>query len=452
MRCENCGKDYASNLDRCPYCNASARYSGNTTFYRNVTTQNLRIRDIFSNVFRRHPKGAGARLFIAGTPLSTPSPDRMLAEWQKPWLFMRVFGVGALFCLLCLVMLFALNQVVGLTSLMIGGLFVIPFTFLIFTWEMNIPRDIPFYSIFLAFLIGGGLSLLFSLIFLQFQDPSAPDSWAAFVEEPGKLLAAALFIYLFKVRFGLGGILLGAAVGCGFKIFEDIMYIMNNGNDFYIFFIRTISIGTHYLWAACEGGALALALNGETLSAKTLPKVLTNRYFWIAFVVSVINHFLWNAIGTLLSMIVIPIVQFVLFFYILKPCLKQVVDTVNRAAGTPVPQPKPEYNPSIGSTAVTGLRGVQGSYLGSTIPLQYGLTVKIGRSPEMNQIVLPADAVGVSREHCVLMCDNGSWVIVDTSSTSTLVNQQAIAKNQPVVLNLGDTISIGTPAHIFTIV
>ena len=450
MRCQKCGRDYMHTAERCPYCYASAQYSGNTHFFKNASNETIGLSDIFSDVFRPHPKGSGAKLFIAGTPFSTPAPERMLAEWQKPWLFLRVFGIGILFCLICIIIVEAFGMLAGQTSLIIGGLFVIPVTFLVFTWELNIPRDIPFYYIIIAFLLGGMLSLFFSFVFFEFQQEGRPASWAAFAEEPGKLIAAIVFIQIFKVRYGLGGILIGAAVGCGFSVFEDIMYVMDNGNSYNIFLIRAFSLGGHYFWAACEGGAVALALNTERFSSDSVSRILSNRYFWIAFGGSLLTHFLWNSDFNIPGKgILIPVAEFALFICILKPCLKQVVDTVNRRGRVLYPQAG--YSVPLSDGVITGLYCSQGYCAGTTFSLQFGTTVKVGRSLQANQIVIPSNALGVSREHFVLACYNGKWVIIDISSTSTLLNNKVMEKNRSYYLNIGDTISIGSPAHTFKV-
>ena len=138
-----------------------------------------------------------------------------------------------------------------------------------------------------------------------------------------------------------------------------------------------------------------------------------------------------------------------MFICILKPCLKQVVDTVNRRGRVLYPQSG--YSVPLSDGVITGLYCSQGYCAGTTFSLQFGTTVKVGRSLQANQIVIPSNALGVSREHFVLACYNGKWVIIDISSTSTLLNNKVMEKNRPYYLNIGDTISIGSPAHTFKV-
>ena len=142
-------------------------------------------------------------------------------------------------------------------------------------------------------------------------------------------------------------------------------------------------------------------------------------------------------------LLLIIVLKFVLVYIVLKPCLKQVVDISARAvSAAPAPQSAP---------AISALRGTQGVYAGETIPLKTGYAMKIGRDPQQNQLILPSDAVGVSREHCSLVCSGGGWALVDHSSAGTQLNGVQIQRNVSYPLKPGDTISIGTPANSFVV-
>ena len=65
--------------------------SNNRTFFKQVKEGHLTLKDIFSDVKRKHTPEESARVFIAGTALTTPDESEMLAGWQKPFLFARFF-------------------------------------------------------------------------------------------------------------------------------------------------------------------------------------------------------------------------------------------------------------------------------------------------------------------------------------------------------------------------
>ena len=89
MQCTKCGNRIPDGSDRCPHCGSSVRFGGNTEFFGKAVRSNLRFRDVFSGVFQKQPKGAGEKLFLAGTAQTTPSESAMLREWNKPDVYKR---------------------------------------------------------------------------------------------------------------------------------------------------------------------------------------------------------------------------------------------------------------------------------------------------------------------------------------------------------------------------
>lgn len=76
----------------------------------------------------------------------------------------------------------------------------------------------------LILVIGGTLSILFSLFLFNFVPGGG--ICAPFIEEPGKLLAVAVFVCLLDTKYIFGGMLIGAAVGAGFECLECVYYIL----------------------------------------------------------------------------------------------------------------------------------------------------------------------------------------------------------------------------------
>ena len=158
--------------------------SNNRTFFKNALTGKMSYKDIFSEVFRKHPAEATAHVFIAGTPLTTPEPQDMLAGWQKPFLFARFFVSYAAMLLLAYVMNEYFGHMGGF-SIIIGMMpFLMPVTLLLLVWEMNIPRNISLYEILLIVGIGGVMSLIAAIIGFRIT-PDLDAMWAGLVEEQG---------------------------------------------------------------------------------------------------------------------------------------------------------------------------------------------------------------------------------------------------------------------------
>ena len=288
MRCERCGKDFAAGLPHCPSCGAAVHYGGKTEFYGKAVSSSLTIVDLFSDAFKRHAPGSGARMFMAGTPRSTPDPERMLQEWDKPWLFVRVLAVGLLFNILSYFLAAELNHPLGIYLLFTLGALVVPLGILIFCWEINIPRDIPIYTVMLVFFIGGMLSLFFTLLL---PSTDGPAFLAPLTEEPGKVIALAIFVYLLDCRYIFGGLLIGAAVGAGFSAFENIFYVMTYADLNLLISRSLLTIGGHVTWAALEGGALVMAKGSERLQSRHF----LDPRFLLYLAVAMGLHCIWNS-------------------------------------------------------------------------------------------------------------------------------------------------------------
>ena len=71
--------------------------SNNKTFFANARDGKMTLGDIFSEVMDRHTPEQTARVLSAGTAVTTPREEDMLATWQKPFLFARFFlGYGVI--------------------------------------------------------------------------------------------------------------------------------------------------------------------------------------------------------------------------------------------------------------------------------------------------------------------------------------------------------------------
>ena len=206
MICERCGCEFPREAGKCPNCNLTVHYGGGgkTDFFDNTLKSKLSISDLFSGAFKSHPAGAGDSMFMAGTALSTPTPDKMLTEWEKPWLFTRVIGIGILFTLLSRfldIMWGNQNEPLGQLLILFIGTLIIPLGVLIFYWEINIPRDIPIYKVLVIFFIGGLLSLIFTILLGKFRFLGGAPYLAPLTEEPAKIIALAIFVYRINPKY-----------------------------------------------------------------------------------------------------------------------------------------------------------------------------------------------------------------------------------------------------------
>ena len=263
------------------------------------------IKLFFSEVFKRHTEDDAEAVVIVGAPGTIPDPATLSSECPRPWLYTRVLA----FFLLVTVLLFLANTLTNpgqFSSVMVIGAFAVPFSTLVLLFEFNVFRNISFYTILKAVFIGGALSLIVTAVLPSFWFHGITKTSDAFAAGIGEELAKMLVVYWILKRnraypYILNGILVGAAVGAGFAIFETAGYAMfglfggNNawlGKDaMTILLIRNLlAPGGHVIWAAISGAGLLMAMRREPLSAK----VFGRQTFWAAFLIPITLHVLWD--------------------------------------------------------------------------------------------------------------------------------------------------------------
>ncbi len=412
--------------------------SGNTVFFKKSLNSSLKLSDVFSDVFKPHTKQEGERFFIAGTELSTPRESEMLSEWKKPWLFFRVLAVGLLVSLLLyILLLFAGDMVVPM--FIIASSFATPIAVLIFFWELNIPRNIPFYDVIKMFLLGGVMSIIFTFLF-QFVVPNGPATFAPFSEEPAKVAALALFLNKgSKNKYILNGILIGGAVGAGFAAIESAGYAFVYNSLDTIILRGILAPGMHVAWAAITGGALAMVKGSSKLEGRHFISLDFLKYLAIAIAL----HFVWNSgivlidfgvFGSLMHFILIALAWFTLLILINKG-IRQIVRV---STGEEAQSGMPHNGKLV-------LYGLTGEYAGKIFPLNNGKIV-FGRDTKLANIIFPQSTKGISRQHCSLKIENGSlWLSDDSSSYGTFLgSNQRLTPGTPVKLESGQQFYLGS--------
>jgi RsiW-degrading membrane proteinase PrsW (M82 family) len=388
---------------------------GNTTFFAKATKQNITWGDIFSDVFKHHTKEDSERLFMAGTTLTTPNESQMLSEWRKPWLFARVGIFGLVFIVIMNALSTYGGELYAKIPLVFIGAIITPVSVLLFMWEMNIPRNIPIYLVLGMFFTGGGLSLIFTFIMHSFVGDT-PPYLAPITEEPAKLLALCLFIYKSKYKYGLNGLLIGAATGAGFAAFETMGYAIREGINLQVLLNRSLlAPGGHVLWAALYGGALALAKGSDKLEWKHFKD---NRFIF-SFLIACVLHFVWNYPFVIvrvpffgdLKYVILILVGWIALLWIVKLGTLQVVrmpqawDIPSSGAQTISPSPK-----------AVSLRCVSGAHSGGVFSLS-GNSLVFGRNSKRANIIFPSSAPGISSVHCDIEMQNGCVILTDRNSS-----------------------------------
>ncbi len=321
--CPNCGTDSQADAQAAPAPNPSENIASELTgkvksTFASITggdNQNVQfqLKDLLSNVMMKHTPEESENLLISGTSKHTPAPADMADGWTRPWLYSRVFAVLAATFALLLVCTWVFSNTLSLPGLVFIGAMMMPFTLLVLFWETNIPRNLSIFELVKMFFVGGVASLVFTLTIFSFVPVGELDVLGAIlvgiIEEVGKLVAVAIFIRKYKAKYILGGLLIGAAIGAGFAVFESAGYALAYNNTLggiieNIILRGVLAAGGHIVWAAMSGAAIILAQGDKEFSFD----VFKSGHFWQLFLVSVVLHALWDMPFSSIPVLVLLIV------------------------------------------------------------------------------------------------------------------------------------------------
>ncbi|HTS87095.1 MAG TPA: PrsW family glutamic-type intramembrane protease [Gemmatimonadales bacterium] len=257
---------------------------------------------MFSEVFKHRTEEEIEEYFAVGTPATTPPLLEVPTDWPKPWAFFRALGLSLA---VYLGFVFAWNEFQNaylLPGLMMVGSIAVPCSILVFFFEMNVLRNVSLYQLIRLVMLGGLLSIVISLFEFQW---TALENWlgamsAGLIEEPAKLLAVVLMARDGRYRWTLNGLLLGAAVGTGFAVFESAGYAFYHGlveqgtaGMMNVIFTRGVLsvLGGHALFTGLAGAALWRVRAGRPVTRE----MLLDRRFVRVFALCVVLHMVWNS-------------------------------------------------------------------------------------------------------------------------------------------------------------
>jgi len=187
---------------------------------------------------------------------------------EYPWAYFRLFTMlFILYAVFLLIMRFTGNELFAPTvTILASVMFNLPFLCLMY--ELYPQRDLSFITVLFVLLVGGTAACVISQALYNIF-PS-PNRWlkavyAGFFEELSKAAVTVVAIVTSRKRTPLAGFLIGAAIGCGFSIVEDMGYIFVLSNELPAMNLTTIinvsisrgftAFCTHTLWTALVGWA-----------------------------------------------------------------------------------------------------------------------------------------------------------------------------------------------------
>ena len=258
----------------------------------------------FGGINKPHTVEEIEESLIVGTKFTTPKIEEISLDYPQPWLFFRLVTVSIILFYAFVFAYYYFENINLVPGLIFSGSFAVPISTLFLFFELNIRRNIPLWQILRLVLFGGILSMFIALILFQNTEILSyafGASAAGIIEEPAKLGALLILMRgerIKKYPYILNGLLLGAAVGCGFAAFESAGYALNTGLDSSVVeMIDNIQIRgvlspfAHIVWTAVSGAAMWRVLKGGKFKFKLLQK----NEFYKPFIVIVICHFIWNS-------------------------------------------------------------------------------------------------------------------------------------------------------------
>lgn len=261
--------------------------------------KDFKLKNIFSEVMKKHSLADMEEQLITGTINRTPALTDIETSWAKPWLFSRMLIVSIALAIAFMIAFRMFENQNLIPGLILLGSFAVPISTLIFFLEMNAPRNISIFITMTLVAVGGVASLIISLLFFQwfsFLSNWLSASAAGIIEEIGKLLiVVALFGRVGRYKWILNGLLLGAAIGTGFAAFESAGYAYR-ANTFSqmtesITLRGLLSPFMHIVWTANAAAALWIVKGDRKFEVAMFGDIR----FLRVMLSSMILHMVWNA-------------------------------------------------------------------------------------------------------------------------------------------------------------
>ena len=344
--CPECGVKLKGDETNCPECGFPLVKKGATS----IVAENLdkitgaksesyvTFKDLFKDTFKKHTDEELDDVFVCGTEETTPDVKDIDPKKATAWVYLKIFIFFILAYIPVRIGFINYGNANCLPGLIVLGAFAMPVTVLIFFFEVNVFKNIPFYKVLKYFILGGALSLILAILFfsLEFNTDIRTYSGALMVgvvEEVPK--AAIVAFFLFKNRkcnYILDGLLVGAAVGAGFAAFETAGYILNNtmsgGVESMLYVIKLrgfLAPGGHVAWAAIEGAALMYVKGFDKLDKKHL----NDKRFLLVCLIPIVLHGIWDMpinAPYYIVQITVTILAWLVIIYYINLGLKQVDD------------------------------------------------------------------------------------------------------------------------------
>jgi protease PrsW len=239
------------------------------------------------------PIAPGLPLGPGGKPITLDSILKFIPVW------IQVFVGSGTLAFLLLVLFLLTNNLKILPAVLFAGAAVIPVTVLTFLVGKYDKTGISFKTLVVTFLLGGTLGIVATLIGGITGDHLLGGvlslaMFAGVFEEPAKLLATFWRWRHPAYDRPMDGLLLGAASGFGFAVFETAGYGMEIWSESKEVGLVTVMIIRGILSPFGHGLWTALVVSAFWQAGRSIPKAVKAPYFWKSLLMAIGLHALWN--------------------------------------------------------------------------------------------------------------------------------------------------------------
>lgn len=344
--CPECGKIVKTTDTVCPECgyplqkkSAQSIINDNLDKITGARSKNyVTFKDLFKNTFSKHTEEELDEVFICGGEKTTPALKDVDPTKATAWVYFKILVFFILAYIPVRIGFITYGNSNFLPAMIMLSAFAVPVTVLIFFYEINIFRNIPFYKVMKYFILGGALSLIVAILFFSLDfntDISTFDGalMVGVIEEIAKAAIVAFFLFKEKrSNYILNGLLIGAAVGAGFAAFETAGYILNYGlkgglqSMLEVIKVRGIlAPGGHVAWAAIEGAALMYVKGFDKLDKRHI----NDKRFLLICLIPIVLHGIWDMPINLpyyILPLTLTLLAWLVIIYFINLGLKQVDD------------------------------------------------------------------------------------------------------------------------------
>lgn len=370
IKCKECNKEISSTVKTCPHCGfkndkktcpecgvvvkqtdkscPECGYPLEKKSAQNIINENLdkltgaksenyvTFKDLFKNTFKKHTEEELDEVFICGGKNTTPELKDVDPNNANAWVYFKILVFFLIAYIPVRIGFISYGNTNFLPAMVVLAAFAVPVTILIFFFEINIFRNIPFYKVMKYFVWGGGLSLILAILFFSLDINTDISTYfgalmVGLIEEVAKAAIVAAFLFKSKKsNYILNGLLIGAAVGAGFAAFETAGYILryglSSGLETMLGVIKLrgfLAPGGHVAWAAIEGAGLMYVKGFEKLDKKHL----NDKRFLLICLIPIVLHGVWDMpINTpyYLLQIFLTVAAWIVIVYFINLGLKQV--------------------------------------------------------------------------------------------------------------------------------